>query len=33
VSDIRYIVEQSGLPVHYFVSNIYVLKVITNVIY
>ena len=25
-----YIVERNGLPVHYFVSNIYSLKVITN---
>ena len=28
-----YIVEQNGPPVHYFVSNIYLLKVITNFIY
>ena len=29
--DFGYIVERNGLPVHYFVSNINLLKVITNV--
>ena len=33
VPDFGYIVERNGLPVHYFVSNIYSLKVITNFIY
>jgi hypothetical protein len=33
VLDFGYIVERNGLPVHYFVSNIYSLKVITNFIY
>jgi len=32
VLDFGYIVERNGLPVHYFVSNIYSLKVITNFI-
>ena len=31
--DFGYIVERNRLPVHYFVSNIYLLKVITNFIY
>jgi hypothetical protein len=31
--DFGYIVERNGLPVHYFVSNIYSLKVITNFIF
>ena len=31
--DFGYIVERNELPVHYFVSNIYSLKVNTNVIY
>ena len=31
--DCGYIVERNGLSVHYFVSNIYSLKVITNFIY
>jgi hypothetical protein len=31
--DFRYIVERKGAPVHYFVSNIYLPKVITNINY
>lgn len=33
VLEFGYIVERNGLPVHYFVSNIYSLEVITTFVY
>jgi hypothetical protein len=33
VLDDGYMVERNGMPVHYFVSNIYSLKAITNFIF